>query len=44
VRPADLIVLMDTGAIMELGNHEQLMAQQGWYYALFRSQNQEGLS
>jgi ATP-binding cassette subfamily B protein len=44
VRPADTIVLMDKGAIMEMGNHNQLMAARGWYYALFQSQNQEGLS
>jgi ATP-binding cassette subfamily B protein len=42
VRPADVIVLMDKGAIMEMGNHQQLLDQQGWYYALYRSQNQEG--
>jgi ATP-binding cassette subfamily B protein len=35
---------MDRGAIMEVGSHKQLMAQLGWYYALFESQNQEGLS
>jgi ATP-binding cassette subfamily B protein len=29
---------------MEMGNHNQLMAARGWYYALFQSQNQEGLS
>jgi ATP-binding cassette subfamily B protein len=44
VRPADLIVLMDQGAIMERGTHSQLMQQRGWYYALHQSQNQEGLS
>ncbi len=44
VQPADLIVLMDRGAVMEQGNHRQLMQQRGWYYALYRSQNQEGLS
>lgn len=44
VRPADAIVLMDKGAVMEIGSHDQLMEQQGWYYALFRSQSQEGLS
>jgi subfamily B ATP-binding cassette protein HlyB/CyaB len=43
VRPADVIVLMDQGAIMEMGNHQQLLEQQGWYYALYRSQTQEGL-
>ena len=44
VRPADTIVLMDRGAVMEVGNHEQLMAKEGWYYALCRSQSQEALS
>jgi ATP-binding cassette subfamily B protein len=44
VRPADAIVMMDRGAVMEVGNHEQLMQMQGWYYALHRSQSQEGPS
>ncbi|SBO44340.1 peptidase domain-containing ABC transporter [Cyanobium sp. NIES-981] len=44
VRPADVIVLMDKGGIMEMGSHDQLMEKQGWYYALYRSQNQEGLN
>ncbi|MCP9838866.1 ATP-binding cassette domain-containing protein [Cyanobium sp. N.Huapi 1H5] len=44
VQPADLIVLMDKGAVMEKGSHRQLMQLRGWYYALYRSQNQEGLS
>ena len=44
VRPADVIVLMDRGAVMEVGSHSQLIDKQGWYYALFKSQNQEGLS
>ena len=44
VRPADMIVLMDKGAVMEVGSHDQLMDKRGWYYALFRSQTQEGLS
>lgn len=44
VRPADTIILMDKGAIMEMGSHQQLMRQQGWYYALTMSQNQEGLN
>ena len=41
VRPADLIVLMDQGAVMEVGNHQQLIEQRGWYYALYQSQAQE---
>jgi subfamily B ATP-binding cassette protein HlyB/CyaB len=44
VRPADFIVLMDKGAVMEVGSHAQLMDLQGWYYALCCSQGQEGLS
>jgi ATP-binding cassette subfamily B protein len=42
IQPADLILLMDKGAIMELGNHETLMARRGWYYALYQSQVSEG--
>ena len=44
VRPADVIVLMDQGAVMEMGSHNALMQRQGWYYALVQSQMQEGLS
>ena len=44
VRPADTIVLMDKGAVMEVGSHEQLMQRQGMYFALFQSQHQEGLN
>ena len=44
VRPADMIVLMEKGAVMEVGSHEQLMQSQGWYFALFQSQTQEGIS
>jgi ATP-binding cassette subfamily B protein len=41
VQPADLIVLMDQGAVMEAGTHAELMAQRGWYFALYQSQQQE---
>ena len=44
VRPADMIVLMDKGAVMEVGDHSSLMERQGWYYALYQSQSEEGLS
>ena len=44
VRPADCIVLMDQGAVMEVGDHQHLMQRRGWYYALHQSQHQEGLS
>jgi len=39
-----MIVLMDRGAVMETGSHEELMTMRGWYYALYNSQNLEGLS
>lgn len=41
VQPADLIVLMDRGAVMEVGTHQSLMTRQGWYFALYQSQQQE---
>ena len=44
VKPADFIVVMDRAAVMEVGSHKQLISQQGWYYALYQSQNQEGVT
>ena len=41
VQPADMIVLMDRGAVMEAGTHQVLMARMGWYYALYQSQQHE---
>ena len=38
VRNADMIVMMHQGAIVEIGNHDELMAKQGRYYALYRQQ------
>jgi ATP-binding cassette subfamily B protein len=38
VRSADLIVVLDQGAIVELGTHESLMEQGGLYYYLCRQQ------
>ena len=35
---ADLIVMMDQGAIVETGTHTELMALRGRYYALYRQQ------
>ena len=29
-----MIVMMHQGAIVEIGNHDELMAKQGRYYAL----------
>ena len=38
VRNADTIVMMHQGAIVETGSHDELMALQGRYYALYRQQ------
>jgi ATP-binding cassette, subfamily B, bacterial HlyB/CyaB len=38
IRRADLIVMMHEGAVVETGTHDELMALQGRYYALFRQQ------
>ncbi len=38
VRRADLIVVMHAGVVAEVGNHDELMAKRGRYYALYRQQ------
>ncbi len=38
VRDADTIVVMDHGRIVECGNHDALMEQQGRYYELYQTQ------
>ncbi len=38
IRDADIILVMDAGRIVEQGNHEELMAAQGFYYELYQSQ------
>lgn len=42
VNHADLILVIDNGTILESGNHEQLMAQGGWYAATYHAQQIEG--
>lgn len=41
IRKADEILVLDKGAVVERGTHEQLMQQQGAYFALARTQMAE---
>lgn len=38
IRNADLILVMKDGNIIEQGNHQELMSQNGFYAALYNSQ------
>jgi ATP-binding cassette, subfamily B, multidrug efflux pump len=38
IRDADLILVMQHGDIVEQGDHEELLAKQGFYYELYMSQ------
>jgi ATP-binding cassette subfamily B protein len=38
IRRAHKIIMMHQGAIVEVGTHDELMAQRGRYYALYRQQ------
>ena len=38
IRDADKIVVMDQGRVVEIGNHDELLAQQGKYYELYMTQ------
>lgn len=42
IRSSDQILMMDQGALVEMGTHKELIEQQGRYYALF-SQQEVGL-
>ena len=39
IRSADVIMLMENGLLQEIGNHQQLLARRGLYYALYRQQD-----
>jgi ATP-binding cassette subfamily B multidrug efflux pump len=38
IRKADKIIVLEKGEIREIGNHEELIAKQGYYYSLYESQ------
>ena len=42
IRDADLILVMKDGHIIEQGNHETLLAQNGFYATLYNSQFDQG--
>lgn len=42
IREADTILVMKDGCIIEQGNHEQLLAKQGFYAQLYNSQFEAG--
>ena len=44
IREADLILVMDKGAIVEQGTHQELLAAGGFYYDLYNSQFVEALA
>ena len=44
IRDADLILVMDKGAIVEQGTHEELLASGGFYYDLYNSQFVEAVA
>jgi ATP-binding cassette subfamily B protein len=39
VKRADRIVVLDKGTIVEMGQHDALIAQKGYYYSLWEHQN-----
>ncbi|MET0629136.1 MAG: ABC transporter ATP-binding protein [Acidimicrobiia bacterium] len=38
IRDADIILVMESGSIVEQGNHEELLAKRGAYHALYNAQ------
>ena len=44
IRNADEILVMDKGAIVEQGSHDELIARKGFYYDLYNSQFEEAIA
>ncbi len=44
IREADLVLVIREGRIIERGTHEELLARQGFYYRLYRSQFREEIT
>ncbi len=42
LRDADIIIVLDDGKIVEMGNHEELVEKEGLYYKMFKRQLIEG--
>jgi ATP-binding cassette subfamily B protein len=38
LRKADRLVVLDRGQVVEVGNHDELMAREGHYYKLYQAQ------
>jgi len=38
LRQADRLVVLDRGSVVEVGNHDELMAKEGHYYRLYQAQ------
>jgi ATP-binding cassette subfamily B protein len=38
IRNADIILVMKSGNVVEMGNHKELMERKGFYYDLYMSQ------
>lgn len=41
IKNADIIIVLDKGDVVEVGNHQELLAKKGFYYNLYNSQFEE---